>query len=228
MNQQMLAASQALFGRYLQRFQLRGEARARGSVSVVMRYSDLYPNSKLRGEVHKFIELGSNLVVTQGREMSAALWAGGSNAGLFSANRGYSEATAPNSGWVVRGMALGKDDTAEDDGDTALADAIINPALGTAGSYYHPIDLITFTPAVPSDRTKIVFARTFAPTEPTAADALIKEFGLYTAAPASFPDGVVTDPVGPAGGPFLVARKTHGLITKTADFTMQLLWTIEF
>lgn len=219
-HQKMFAASQAVLSRYLQQFQLRGKPRARGSVSVVLRYSDLYPNTKLRGEVHDYIELGSNLVVTQGRYMSAGLWAGGSNAGLFTANRGLNEATGPNNGWVIRGMAVGEDDTAEADGDTALGSPITNPVLG---SYYHPIDQIEFT-AHPN--TTVIFGRTFAPTEPTAADALIKEFGLYTAAPAGFP--VTTDPVGPTGGPFLVARKTHGLITKTADFTMQLLWTIEF
>lgn len=199
---------------------LRTASRARGTVDLVFRYSPLYPNTKLRGSVCRYVELGSNLVVARGRYMSAGLWAGGSNAGIFTDNRGLSEATAPNPGWVVRGMAVGEDDTAEADDDTELGTPITNPSSGT---HYHAIDLITYT-AYPN--TEVVFGRTFAPTEPTATDALIQEFGLYTAAPAGF--AVSTDPAGPSGGPYLVARKTHGLITKTADFTMQVLWTIEF
>lgn len=196
---------------------LRSGLRAKGSVEVIMRYSELYPNSKLRGEVAKYYELGSNLVVLRGRFMSAGLWAGAGDPGtIFTDNKGLNEETGPNDGWVVRGMAVGDDGTAEADEDTAL-----KSVLG-GSSWYYPIDLITFT-AYPN--TDVIFGRTFAPTEPTAT-ANIREFGLYTGAPG--PDPVATTPPGPTGGPYLVARKTHGLITKTSHFTMQLLWTIEF
>jgi hypothetical protein len=198
---------------------LKSPLAVKGNVDIILRYSDLYPNSKLRGEVHRFYRLGHNLVVLRGRWMSAGLWAGGSDAGLFTDNRGLNELGGPNNGWVIRGMGVGEGDTPEADADTALETPITNPVLGT---YYHELSSISYT-AYPN--TEVVFGRVFAANEPTA-NASIREFGLYTAAPIGFP--VTTDPPGPVGGPYLIARKTHGLITKTSDFTMEVLWTIEF
>jgi hypothetical protein len=191
-----------------------------------MRRSELHPNPKTRGLVSKFLDLGRtpidserilnlgpNLFVEKGRNMAAGLLVGATGG---YAQPGYAEAD----GWVIRGMALGNNGEPESDGDTALGGAWTNAALSP--EYYHPIDPVSgieFDPV--ASNTKVTFIRTFTSGEPQNASLDIREYGLYTANH----DGTVPTL---AGGPFLVARKTHGLITKTTDFTMTVKWTIEY
>jgi len=162
--------------------------------------------------------------------MSAGLWAGSDGPPpTFSGIQGYNELSGPQEGWVVRGISLGSGSTPEADTDESLETPHINTALGTGGGTdYHEIDAVDFQ-AYPS--TKVIFTRTFGVAEPAATSLDVYEFGLWTAAPDP---GILLDkpyattPPGPSGGPFLVARKTHGLITKSPNFTLQMNWTIEF
>jgi hypothetical protein len=206
-----------------------------GHVGVIKRYSEIYPNTKLRGEVYRYYDLGHNLVLNRGRHMSAGLWAGSDGTPpSFPSTQGFNELNGPNFGWVVRGMALGEGTTPEADDDDALETPHVNPNIGVApGTEYHELDSVTFEPwSTPSPSTSVIFTKTFGINEPLGAGvtADVYEFGLYTAAPD--PGGAAgppeTNPPGPPGGPFLVARKTHGLITKSPNFTLQVNWTIEF
>lgn len=197
----------------------------RSSVSVVKRYSDLHPNSKLRGEVYRCYDLGPNIVVEQGRQMFAGLICGctAPPVGGFITSMGFNELGGANLGYVIRGMALGDDNTPETDTDTALVSPINNPAIG---HHYHEIDSIDFS--VGAGDTYAEFRRTFSTTEPQAALITIEEYGLYSASPGGGAEPPITTPPGPAGGHFMVARKTYGPITKDTNFTLEVRWKIEF
>jgi hypothetical protein len=194
-----------------------------GSVSAIQRYSPLYRNPKLRGEVYRYHELGSNLVVQKGRWMAAGLIAGNRHNGipLFVTNHGLDEFGGDNPGWVIRGMGLGVGITAETNADTMLETPIINPITGT---YYHPIHSITFS-SVPN--TSVIFTRMFDIDEPDDP-APITEYALFTGVPAGHPSIPVTSPPGPAGGPYMFSRKTAAVINKDNNFTLEVNWEIEF
>ena len=197
-----------------------------GTVSATLRYSELYPNSKLRGEVYRHHDLGHNLVVVEGRRIGAGLLVG---QGGVAGSLGYNEST----GYVLRGMALGEDGTPEADGDCAASPAggLYAPSPGIISwDHYFPLTSITFPSGTPAGSgTKAYFTRIFAANEPSATTTNVREFGLYTAAPVSVCPQVPlgSTPVGPAGGPYLFARKTCELITLTPDFTLTLVWAIE-
>jgi hypothetical protein len=189
-----------------------------GSLDLVMVYSDLHPNHKLRGTVARYYELGSNLVTLNGRRMSAGLTLGT----IGPAGVGISQST----GHVIRGMALGSGSNPVLNTDTELQSPILR-----AGNnhHYHEIDGAEW-PGHPS--TEVIYIKTFGPLEPRPGTLNLREFGLYTAAPDPAtlippPDPLVpveTTPPGPSTGFYMVARKVHGLITKTADFSLTLRW----
>jgi len=198
-----------------------------GRVEVVLRYSELYRNSKLCGEVAAHYDLGTNLVVIEGRRIAAGLMLGtvGVAGGL-----GYNEA----SGYVIRGMGVGTDPTPEADEDSASSPTggLHAPSPGlVAWDHYYPLTSTSFPTGVPAGSgTEVIFTRVFAPNEPAASPVAVREFGLYSAAPAGVCPNILagSTPLGPPGGPYLIARKTHDTITKDPNFTMTVNWTLEY
>ena len=206
---------------------LRDQLKIAGRVEVILRYSDLHHNSKLRGEVYQYHDLGHNLVVIEGRRIAAGLMVGDAGVG---AGLGYNE----TKGYVVRGMGLGTDPTPESDTDSAAlpVGGLYAPSPGAlAWDHYYPLTSTTFlTGAPPGSGTEVVFTRLFDVNEPDVVPVAVREFGLYSATPAGVCPNVMAGsvPPGPALGPFLIARKTHATITKDPTFTMTVNWTLEY
>jgi len=202
-----------------------------GRVEVIMHYSELYRNPKLRGEVAAYHDTGRNLVVIEGRRRAVGLILGSTGIG---AGLGYND--DDNTAMVVRGMGLGEDQTPEADEDSASipAGGLHAPSPGNvAWDHYFPLTGASFPSGVPAESgTAVTFTRVFNTNEPDPlAPTAVREFGLYTACPGGgkcpqAPAG--TTPIGPSGGPYLVARKTHDTITKDPNFTMTVNWTLEY
>lgn len=202
------------------RFSLDDLARAEGYVDATLRYSSLYPNPKLRGEVARHYDLGKNLFLEQGRNTVAGLLLGALGPG--GAIDGYNEAT----GYVVRGIGLGTSDQSADDADTGL----VSPIPDATGAHYFALDTFAL-----ESTTYAVFQKTFSPSEPSAVPVQIKEAVLYLGVPsglAGYPATTPDGPAGPGGTPVAVARKvidsSLSHIPKSLDFTLTLRWRIKF